>query len=445
MAANLKTSKKEVIEFFNKFDQSKLLNEEEIYGYIASLYPSLDDLYNSTFLNSSNSSGGLFPHLSECILGVHPDFYWAYFYNQHKFFVFKDDEIIAHSTYLHDPFNSQSTNDQKKFLESFKNSIISEIATTKTLFQEVLQDKYFLREVASTLDNGYLKLFFENPIKNDRFQSLETGKLSIFNIDDHKPISLPNYRIVISNGYDNFMHSKGVEPFGTLGLISAFSKITGLSSPLSLIESLMRMTSYYNKSSANRTDLDKHNSKIFLDFSRSLPNDVFLLSINELQKTLYLSDSTTPLIKYISVYKKELRKPYENYFKILSQGNYFGTDYYAAYWNYSLRKVAGYSGFIYQLNNKTINELISPISDINLNIISSTDGDLAKINLCLTQCSKAIDDAKNFKTELNYPDLDNLFELLFEYLKTYHRYINFCQEFRAEFIDYLEPQEIVVI
>lgn len=445
MTTYQKTTKKEVIEFFNKFDQSKLLNDEEIYGYIASLYPSLDDLYNSTFLNNSNASGVLFPHLSECILGVHPDFYWAYFYNQHKFFVFKDDEIIAHSTYLHDPFNSQSTNDQKKFLKSFKNSIISEIATTKTLFQEVLQDKYFLREVASTLDNGYLKLFFENPIKNERFQSLETGKLSIFNIDDHKPISLPNYRTVISNGYDNFMHSKGVEPFGTLGLISAFSKITGLSSPLSLIESLMRMTSYYNKSSANRTDLDKHNSKIFLDFIRSLPNDVFLLSINELQKTLYLSDSTTPLIKYISVYQKNLRKPYENYFKILSQGNYFGTDYYAAYWNYSLRKVAGYSGFIYQLNNKTINELIFPISDINLNIISGTDGDLDKIDLCLTQCSKAIDDAKNLKTELNYPDLDNLFELLFEYLKTYHRYINFCQEFRAEFIDYLEPQEIVVI
>ena len=64
------------------------------------------------------------------------------------------------------------------------------------------------------------------------------------------------------------------------------------------------MASSYNKSSASRTGIDKHNSKIFLDFIRSLPNDVFLLSINELQKTLYLSDSTTPLIKYISVYQK---------------------------------------------------------------------------------------------------------------------------------------------
>ena len=445
MTTYLKTTKKEVIDFFNKFDQSKLLTAEEIYGYIASLYPSLDDLYNSTFSNCSNSSGGLFPHLSECILGVHPDFYWAYFYNQHKFFVFKNDEIIAYSTYLLDPFNSQSTNDQKKFLESFKNSIISEIATTKTLFQEVLQDKYFLREVASTLDNGYLKLFFENPIKNDRFQSLETGKLSIFNIDDHKPIALPKFRTVISNGYDNFMHSKGVEPFGTLGLISAFSKITGLSSPLSLIESLMRMTSYYNKSSANRTDLDKHNSKIFLDFSRSLPNDVFLLSINELQKTLYLSDSTTPLIKYISVYQKNLRKPYENYFKILSQGNYFGTDYYSAYWYYNFQKEEYNNSVNFQFNNKTTDELIASISDINQDIISSTDSDLNKMDLCLAQCCKAIDDAKTLKSELNYPDLDNLFELLFEYLKTCHRYINFCQEFRAEFIDYLKPQEIVVV
>lgn len=67
------------------------------------------------------------------------------------------------------------------------------------------------------------------------------------------------------------------------------------------------------------------------------------------------------------------------------------------------------------------------------------------MDLCLAQCCKAIDDAKTLKSELNYPDLDNLFGLLFEYLKTYHRYINFCQEFRAEFIDYLEPQEIVVI
>ena len=445
MTTYQKTTKKEVIEFFNKFNQSKLLNDEEIYGYIASLYPSLDDLYNSTFLNNSNASGVLFPHLSECILGVHPDFYWAYFYNQHKFFVFKDDEIIAHSTYLHDPFNSQSTNDQKKFLESFKNSIISEIATTKTLFQEVLQDKYFLREVASTLDNGYLKLFFENPIKNERFQSLETGKLSIFNIDDHKPISLPNSRTVISNGYDKFMDSKGVEPFGTLGLINAFSKITRLSSPLLLLEALMRMASNYNKSSASRTDLDKHNSKIFLDFVRSLPNDVFLLNINELQKTLYLSDSTTPLIKYISVYKKDLRKPYENYFKILSQGNYFGTDYYSAYWYYSFPKEEYNNSVNFQFNHKTTDELIMPISEINRDIISGTDSDLNKINLCLTQCSKAINDAKNLKTELDYPDLDNPFELLFEYLRTYHRYIIFCQEFRAEFIDYLEPQEIVVI
>ena len=89
MTTYRKTTKKEVIEFFNKFDQSKLLNEEEIYGYIASLYPSLEDLYNSTFSNCSNSSGGLFPHLSECILGVHPDFYWSYFYNQHKFLSLK--------------------------------------------------------------------------------------------------------------------------------------------------------------------------------------------------------------------------------------------------------------------------------------------------------------------------------------------------------------------
>ena len=445
MTTYLKTTKKEVIDFFNKFDQSKLLTAEEIYGYIASLYPSLDDLYNSTFSNCSNSSGGLFPHLSECILGVHPDFYWAYFYNQHKFFVFKNDEIIAYSTYLLDPFNSQSTNDQKKFLESFKNSIISEIATTKTLFQEVLQDKYFLREVASTLDNGYLKLFFENPIKNDRFQSLEAVKLSIFNINDHKPIALPKFRTVISNAYDSFMHSKGVEPFGALGLINAFSKTTGLSSPLLLLEALMRMASSYNKSSASRTDLDKHNSKIFLDFVRSLPNNVFLFNISELQKTLYLSDNSTTLIKYIGVYKSSLRKPYENYFKILSQGNYFGTDYYSAYWYYNFQKEEYNNSVNFQLNNKTTDELIASISDINQDIISSTDSDLNRINLSLSQCSQAIDDAKALKSELNYPDLDNLFELLFEYLKTYYRYINFCQEFRAEFIDYLEPQEIVVI
>ena len=114
MTTYLKTTKKEVIDFFNKFDQNKLLNEEEIYGYIASLYPSLDDLYNSTFLNTSTPSGGLFPNLSECILGVHPDFYWAYFWNTNKFFVFKDNEIIAYSTYLLDPY-SQSINDQKNF------------------------------------------------------------------------------------------------------------------------------------------------------------------------------------------------------------------------------------------------------------------------------------------------------------------------------------------
>ena len=170
-----------------------------------------------------------------------------------------------------------------------------------------------------------------------------------------------------------------------------------------------------------------------------------MFNISELQKTLYLSDNSTPLIKYIGVYKKSLRKPYENYFKILSQGNYFGTDYYSAYWYYSFQKEEYNNSVNLQFNNKTTDELIAPISDINLNIISSTDSDLDKINLCLTQCSKAIDDAKALKSELNYPDLDNLFELLFEYLKTYHRYINFCQEFRAEFIDYLEPQEIVVI
>ena len=444
MTTYRKTTKKEVIEFFNKFDQSKLLNEEEIYGYIASLYPSLEDLYNSTFSNCSNSSGGLFPHLSECILGVHPDFYWAYFYNQHKFFVFKNDEIIAYSTYLLDPFNSQSTNDQKKFLESFKNSIVSEIKQAKTFFNDVSQDEYFLREIAQKLESGYLKHFFKNPIK-ECFQSLETVKLSIFNIDDHKTVTPPKFRTVICNAYDSFMHSKGVEPFGALGLIDAFSKITGLSSPLSLLETLMRMASSYNKSSANRTDLDEHNSKIFLDFIRSLPNNVLLFNISELQKTLYLSDNSTPLIKYIGVYKKSLCKPYENYFKILSQGNYFGTDYYSAYWYYSFQKEEYNNSVNLQFNNKTTDELIAPISDINLNIISSTDSDLDKINLCLTQCSKAIDDAKALKSELNYPDLDNLFELLFEYLKTYHRYINFCQEFRAEFIDYLEPQEIVVI
>lgn len=54
MTTYQKTTKKDVTEFFNKFDQSKLLNKEEIYGYIASLYPSLDDLYNSTFLSSAN-------------------------------------------------------------------------------------------------------------------------------------------------------------------------------------------------------------------------------------------------------------------------------------------------------------------------------------------------------------------------------------------------------
>ena len=444
MTAYLKTTKKEVINFFNKFDQRKLLTEEEIYGYIASLYPSLDDLYNSTFLNSSNSSGGLFPHLSECILGVHPDFYWAYFYNTNKFFVFKDNEIIAYSTYLLDPLNSQSINDQKKFLESFKNSIVSEIKEAKMLFDDVLQDKYFLREVAPKLDNGYLRHFFRNPIK-ERFQSLETVKLSIFNIDDHKPTSLPKFRTVISNAYDRFMHSKGVEPFGLLVLLNAFSKITGLSSPLSLLEALMRMASNYNKSSARRTDLDKHNSKIFLDFIRTLPNDVFLLNINELQKTFYLSDDAIPLIKYIGKYKKSLRKPYEKYFETLAEHFYFYADYYSSYWYYSFQKEEYNNSVNFQFNNKTTDELITSISDINLNIISSTDSDLDKINLCLAQCSKAIDDAKVLKSELNYPDLDNLFELLFEYLKTYHRYIIFCQEFRAEFIDYLEPQEIVVV
>lgn len=445
MTTYLKTTKKEVIDFFNKFDQSKLLTAEEIYGYIASLYPSLDDLYNSTFSNCSNSSGGLFPHLSECILGVHPDFYWAYFYNQHKFFVFKNDEIIAYSTYLLDPFNSQSTNDQKKFLESFKNSIVSEIKQAKTFFNDIFQNKYFLREVTPKLESGYLKHFFENPIKNDRFQSLEAVKLSIFNINDHKPIALPKFRTVISNAYDSFMHSKGVEPFGALGLINAFSKITRLSSPLLLLEALMRMASSYNKSSASRTELDKHNSTIFLDFIRSLPNNVFLFNISELQKTLYLSDNSTPLIKYIGVYKSSLRKPYENYFKILSQGNYFGTDYYSAYWYYNFQKEEYNNSVNFQFNNKTTDELIASISDINQDIISSTDSDLNKMDLCLAQCCKAIDDAKTLKSELNYPDLDNLFGLLFEYLKTYHRYINFCQEFRAEFIDYLEPQEIVVI
>ena len=445
MTAYLKTTKKEVTEFFNKFDQSKLLNVEEIYGYIASLYSSLDDLYNSTFLSSANNSNRIFPDFHESIIGVHPDFYWAYFHNQDKFFVFKDDGIIAYSTYLHDTFNSQSTNDQKKFLESFKNSIVSEINELKSIFQDVWDNGFLLRELATKLDRGYLEHFFKNSVKSERFISLTASNLSVFNTTEHKPIPLPLFRTVRINPYEDFLMKKEGDSAGTLGVIGCFSKSTGLSSPLYLLQALSNMASNYQKSSLKRSDLDKQNANIFLNFVRKLPNDAFLLDVNALQKTLYLSDTTVPLIKYIGVYKESLRKPYENYFNTLLKSNYFGTDYYAAYWNYSLRKVAGYSGFIYQLNNKTINELISPISDINLNIISGTEGDLDKIDLCLAQCSKAIDDAKALKSELNYPDLDNLFELLFEYLKTYHRYINFCQEFRAEFIGYLEPQEIVVI
>lgn len=446
MTTYLKTTKKEVIDFFNKFDQNKLLNEEEIYGYIASLYPSLDDLYNSTFLNTSTPSGGLFPNLSECILGVHPDFYWAYFWNTNKFFVFKDNEIIAYSTYLLDPY-SQSINDQKKFLESFKNNIVSEIKTAKSLFGEMLRDKYLSEEVAPRLDNGYLKHFFKNPIKNNLFDSqpLGTLKLSIFNIDDHKPILLPRYRSVINNAYGHFIHTKGIDLLSAFGLVEVFSKITGLSSPLSLLQTLISMASSYNKSSASITDLDKHNSTIFLDFIRKLPYDIFLLNIEELQKTFYLSDSATPFIKYIGVYKKDLRKPYEKYFNTLIENYYFYAYYYCAYWYCSFEKEKYFNGINFQFNYKTTDELIKPISDTNLDIIHSTDSDLDKINFCFTQCSQAIDDAKALKSELNYPALDDLFELLFEYLKTYHRYINFCQEFRAEFIDYLDPQEIAVI
>lgn len=445
MAINLKTSKKELAEFFNKFDQSKLLNKEEIYGYIASLYPSLDDLYNSTFLSSANNSNRIFPDFHESIIGVHPDFYWAYFHSQDKFFVFKDDGIIAYSTYLHDTFNIQSTNDQKKFLESFKNSIVSEINELESIFQDVWDNGFLLRELATKLDRGYLEHFFKNPVKSERFISLTASNLSVFNTTEHKPIPLPLFRTVRINPYEDFLMKKEGDSAGTLGVIRCFSKSTGLSSPLYLLQALSNMASNYQKSSLKRSDLDKQNANIFLNFVRKLPNDAFLLDVNALQKTLYLSDTTVPLIKYIGVYKESLRKPYENYFNTLLKSNYFGTDYYAAYWNYSFQKDGFYNGIKFHLNNKTTDELISPISDINLNIISGTDGDLDKINLCLTQCSNAVNDAKNLKTELNYPDLDNLFELLFEYLKTYHRYINFCQEFRAEFIDYLEPREIVVI
>lgn len=445
MTTYRKTTKKEVTEFFNKFDQSKLLNEEEIYGYIASLYPSLDDLYNSTFLSSANNSNRIFPDLRECIIGVHPDFYWAYFHNQDKFFVFKDDGIIAYSIYLHDTFNSQSTNDQKKFLESFKNSIVSEINELKFIFQDIWDNGFLLRELATKLDSGYLEHFFKNPVKSERFISLTASNLSVFNTTEHKPIPLPLFRTVRINPYEDFLMKKEVDSAGTLSVIGCFSKSTGLSSPLYLLQALSNMASNYQKSSRNRSDLDKQNANIFLNFVSKLPNDSFLLDVNALQKTLYLSDTTVPLIKYIGVYKENLRKPYENYFNTLLKSNYFGTDYYAAYWNYSFQNEGFYNGIKFKFNNKTPDELIFPISDINLNIISGTDGDLAKINLCLTQCSKAIDDAKNFKTELNYPDLDNLFELLFEYLRTYHRYITFCQEFRAEFIDYIEPQDIVVI
>ena len=313
----------------------------------------------------------------------------------------------------------------------------------------MLRDKYLSEEVAPRLDNGYLKHFFKNPIKNNLFdlQPLVTLKLSIFNIDDHKPILLPRSRSVINNAYGHFIHSKGIDLLGAFGLIEVFSKITGLSSPLSLLQTLISMASSYNKSSDSITDLDKHNSTIFLDFIRKLPYDVFLLNIEELQKTFYLSDSATPLIKYIGVYKnkKDLRKPYEKYFNTLIENYYFYADYYCAYWYCSFEKEKYFNGINFQFNYKTTDELIKPISDTNRDIIHSTDSDLDKINLCLAQCSQAIDDAEALKSELNYPALDNLFELLFEYLKTYHRYINFCQEFRAEFIDYLDPQEIAVI
>ena len=445
MTTYQKTTKKDVTEFFNKFDQSKLLNKEEIYGYIASLYPSLDDLYNSTFLSSANNSNRIFPDFHESIIGVHPDFYWAYFHSQDKFFVFKDDGIIAYSTYLHDTFNIQSTNDQKKFLESFKNSIVSEINELKSIFQDVWDNGFLLRELATKLDRGYLEHFFKNPVKSERFISLTASNLSVFNTTEHKPIPLPLFRTVRINPYEDFLMKKEGDSAGTLGVIGCFSKSTGLSSPLYLLQALSNMASNYQKSSLKRSDLDKQNANIFLNFVRKLPNDAFLLDVNALQKTLYLSDTTVPLIKYIGVYKESLRKPYENYFNTLLKSNYFGTDYYSTYWNYSFQKEEYNNSVNFQFNHKTPDELISPISDINLNIISGTDGDLAKINLCLTQCSKAIDDAKALKSEFNYPDLDNLFELLFEYLKTYHRYINFCQEFRAEFIEYLEPQEIVVI
>ena len=445
MATYQKTTKKEVTEFFNKFDQSKLLNEEEIYGYIASLYPSLDDLYNSTFLSSAGDSNYLFPHLHECIIGVHPDFYWAYYYNQHNFYILKNDEIIAYSAYLHDPFNSQSINDQKKFLESFKNSIVGNINELKSIFQDVWENGFLLRELATKLDSGYLNHFFKNPVKNERFISLTASNLSVFNADEHKPISISSFRTVRINPYQDFLRAKNVYSVVTLGVIECFIKNTGLPSPLPLLQTLMSMADNYQKSSITRSDLDKQNANIFLNFVSKLPNDSFLLDVNALQKTLYLSDKTVPLIKYIGVYKESLRKPYENYFNTLLKSNYLGTDYYAAYWNYSFQKDGFYNGIKFQFNNKTTDELTSPISDINLNIISGTDSDLNKISQCLWQCEKAIDEANALKAELNYPDLDNLFELLFEYLRTYGRYVTFCQELRAEFIEYIEPQDIVVI
>lgn len=445
MTTYRKTTKKEVTEFFNKFDQSKLLNEEEIYGYIASLYPSLDDLYNSTFLSSANNSNRLFPHLYECIIGVHPNFYWAYFHSPDKFFVFKDDEIIAYSTYLHDPFNSQSTNDQKKFLESFKNSIVSEINEVKSILQDVWDNGFLLRELATKLDSGYLEHFFKNPVKSERFISLTASNLSVFNTTEHKPIPLPLFRTVTINPYQGFLEAKKVYSVGTFSVIECFIKSTGLTSPIELLQTLSKMSNSYQESSVYRSDLDKQNANIFLNFVSKLPNDAFLLDVNALQKTFYLSDTTTTLIKYIGVYKESLRKPYEEYFNTLLKSNYFGTDYYAAYWNCSFQKVVVYNGYNYQFNNKTINELTTPIADINRDIINSTESDLNKINLYLLRCQKATSDAKALKAALNYPDLDNLFELLFEYLRTYHRYITFCQEFRAEFIDYIEPQDIVVI
>ena len=322
---------------------------------------------------------------------------------------------------------------------------MSEINELKSIFQDVWDNGFLLRELATKLDRGYLEHFFKNPVKSERFISLTASNLSVFNTTEHKPIPLPLFRTVRINPYEDFLMKKEGDSAGTLGVIGCFSKSTGLSSPLYLLQALSNMASNYQKSSLKRSDLDKQNANIFLNFVRKLPNDAFLLDVNALQKTFYLSDTTVPLIKYIGVYKESLRKPYENYFNTLLKSNYFGTDYYSTYWNYSFQKEEYNNSVNFQFNHKTPNELISPISDINLNIISGTDGDLDKIDLCLAQCSKAIDDAKALKSELNYPDLDNLFELLFEYLKIYHRYIIFCQEFRAEFIDYLEPQEIVVI